>query len=64
MPLNTKLLMRSFFVAAVVLCVTGGFDFRLSAQELGERLRPDQMADLAASRARACRLFSRAGRNR
>jgi hypothetical protein len=48
MPLNAKLLVR-FFLAAVVLCVTGGFDFRLSAQELGERLRPDQMADLAAA---------------
>ncbi len=49
MPLNAKLLVRSFLVAAVVLCVIGGFDFRLSAQELGERLRPDQMADLAAA---------------
>jgi hypothetical protein len=47
-PLNAKLLVCSF-LAAVVLCVTGGFDLRLSARELGERLRPDQMADLAAA---------------
>ena len=64
MPLNAKLLVRSFLVAAVILRVVGGFNFRLSAQELGERLRPDQMADLAAAGARARQLLSRAERNR
>jgi CARDB len=48
MPLNAKLLVCSF-LAAVVLCVTGGFDFRLSVQELGERLRPNQIADLVTA---------------